>query len=140
MIDRVTLGALRSLLIVTCVILLAACGGAERSTSGAPSQPDEAGADLQVGAQAFASNGCGGCHTLAAAGATGAVGPDLDEVLPGKSARSIRRSILDPEAEIPPGYYGGIMPDNFGSSLSSEELEDLVAYLMHEAGHSTRHD
>ena len=26
----------------------------------------------------FASAGCGGCHTLAAAGATGNVGPSLD--------------------------------------------------------------
>src|SRR4249919_3511053 len=35
------------------------------------------------GAQVFANNGCGGCHTFAAANAGGTVGPNLDEVLPG---------------------------------------------------------
>ncbi|MEW6581788.1 MAG: cbb3-type cytochrome c oxidase subunit I, partial [Actinomycetota bacterium] len=30
------------------------------------------------GAQVFTANGCGGCHTLSVAGATGAVGPNLD--------------------------------------------------------------
>ena len=35
------------------------------------------------GAQVFANNGCGGCHTLAAAKSGGVTGPNLDEVLPG---------------------------------------------------------
>ena len=43
------------------------------------------------GAQVFANNGCGGCHTLAAAKAGGVTGPDLDEVLPGQSAAMIER-------------------------------------------------
>ena len=38
------------------------------------------------GAQVFANNGCGGCHTLAAANAGGVTGPNLDEVLPGRRA------------------------------------------------------
>ena len=33
------------------------------------------------GAQVFANNGCGGCHTLAAAKSGGVTGPNLDEVL-----------------------------------------------------------
>ena len=33
------------------------------------------------GAQLFEANGCGGCHTLAAAGSTGTTGPDLDGAL-----------------------------------------------------------
>ena len=37
------------------------------------------------GAQVFANNGCGGCHTLAAAKSGGMTGPNLDEVLPGQS-------------------------------------------------------
>ncbi|HEX8690520.1 MAG TPA: cytochrome c, partial [Solirubrobacterales bacterium] len=39
------------------------------------------------GAQVFASNGCGGCHTFAAAEAGGTVGPDLDQVLAGQSMK-----------------------------------------------------
>ena len=34
------------------------------------------------GAQVFANNGCGGCHTLAAANSGGVTGPNLDEYWP----------------------------------------------------------
>ncbi len=33
-----------------------------------------------AGAQVFAANGCGGCHALAAAGSTGAIGPESRQV------------------------------------------------------------
>src|SRR3954469_950810 len=38
------------------------------------------GADVAAGKDAFASNGGGACHTLAAAGTNGKVGPDLDKL------------------------------------------------------------
>ena len=38
--------------------------------------------DAAAGEAVFASAGCGGCHTLEAAGATGTVGPNLDEAKP----------------------------------------------------------
>src|SRR5262249_2845680 len=62
------------------------------------------------GAQVFANNGCGGCHTLAAANAGGVTGPDLDSVLPGQSAAMIQQSILDPNAHIAKGYPANVMP------------------------------
>src|SRR6478672_3321919 len=55
------------------------------------------------GAQVFANNGCGGCHTLAAAKSGGQVGPNLDEVLSGQSAAMIEESIVDPNAKIATG-------------------------------------
>ncbi|HEY7255363.1 MAG TPA: cytochrome c [Solirubrobacterales bacterium] len=82
------------------------------------------------GAQVFASNGCSGCHTLAAAEAGGTVGPNLDEVLPGQTAPQIEESIVDPEAKIEKGYPAGVMPSTFKSSLSPKELEQLVEYLI----------
>jgi mono/diheme cytochrome c family protein len=82
------------------------------------------------GAQVFANNGCGGCHTLKAAGAGGVTGPDLDEVLPGQTAAMIEKSIVDPEAVIAKGYPPGVMPATFGEKLSKKELEDLVQYLL----------
>ena len=91
-------------------------------------------AKVEAGKQVFTANGCGSCHTLAAAGASGTVGPDLEEVLPGKSAAFIEESIVDPEAQIAPGYSGGIMPTTFKASLSKSELEALVAFLTQEAG------
>jgi mono/diheme cytochrome c family protein len=82
------------------------------------------------GAQVFANNGCGGCHTLAVAGSGGNLGPDLDEALPGQSAAMIEESIADPNAEIVKGYPADVMPQNFSETLSKKELEDLVQYLL----------
>ena len=81
------------------------------------------------GQQIFDEQGCAGCHTLEAAGATGTIGPDLDEELPGESPGFIRDSIVDPDAELAQGFNSGIMPDNFGDALSPEELDTLVEYL-----------
>jgi mono/diheme cytochrome c family protein len=87
-----------------------------------------------AGAQVFANNGCGGCHTLAAANAGGTVGPDLDEVLPGQQESEIEESIVDPEAKIAQGYPAGVMPQEFGTKLSEEELKELVKFLSENAG------
>ena len=81
------------------------------------------------GAQVFANNGCGSCHTLAAAKSSGNLGPNLDEVLPGQDEQMIEEDIVDPEAEIAKGYPAGLMPAEFGEKLSKEEIENLVEYL-----------
>lgn len=83
------------------------------------------------GAQVFANNGCGGCHTLAAANAGGVTGPNLDEFLaPDDDASAIEAMIVDPNAELAKGYPANVMPANFGQTLSAKELEDLVQYLI----------
>ncbi len=82
------------------------------------------------GAQVFASNGCGGCHTLAAAKSGGTTGPNLDEALPGQTAKMVEESIVDPNAQIVKGYPAGVMPQTFAQTLTPKELEDLVQYLL----------
>jgi cytochrome c oxidase subunit 2 len=77
---------------------------------------------------------CGACHTLADAGTNATTGPDLGKVLKGKDATFIRESILKPDAVIAPGYQGGIMPKNYGDTLSPDELDALVTYLTKVAG------
>lgn len=81
------------------------------------------------GAQVFANNGCGTCHTLAAAESGGVTGPNLDEVLPGQTEAMIEESILNPNAQIAKGYPPNVMPQNFEELLTSEELEQLVKFL-----------
>lgn len=88
------------------------------------------------GAQVFADFGCGGCHVLAAAGSTGSAGPDLDKVLPGQSRDKIHEDIVDPEAVIAEGYPAGVMPSNFGDTMSEQQLNDLVDYLIESTGGS----
>lgn len=83
------------------------------------------------GAQVFASNGCGNCHTFAAAKSGGVTGPNLDESLaPDDDAAAIEEMIVEPNAEIVKGYQPNVMPPNFGELLSPKELEDLVQYLI----------
>jgi mono/diheme cytochrome c family protein len=84
------------------------------------------------GAQVFANNGCGGCHTLAAAKAGGMVGPNLDEVLPGQSIAMIHEDVANPNKDIAKGYPPNVMPATYEQTLSPKELEDLVQYLFEE--------
>ena len=79
------------------------------------------------GAQVFANNGCGSCHTFAAAESGGVTGPNLDEVLPGQTRcddRRIDRRTRTPKS--PRATRPNVMPQNFGEMLSPKELEDLV--------------
>jgi cytochrome c oxidase subunit 2 len=76
---------------------------------------------------------CASCHTLAAAGATGTTGPNLDEVVPDLSEAEVRQSIADPDAEVTEGFAPGLMP-RYGDSLSEEQVDALVQYLTEVAG------
>jgi cytochrome c oxidase subunit 2 len=78
---------------------------------------------------------CGSCHVLADAETTGEVGPNLDESLPGQSADFILESIVNPNARISQGFAEpSAMPDNFEDTLSEQQLDSLVEYLMETAG------
>jgi mono/diheme cytochrome c family protein len=81
------------------------------------------------GGQVFANAGCAACHTMAASESTGNVGPDLDDALPGQSAAKIEQSIVDPNAEISQGFAAGIMPEDYGDSITPQDLDLLVEYL-----------
>jgi cytochrome c oxidase subunit 2 len=72
---------------------------------------------------------CAGCHTLADAGATGTIGPDLDQVLADKDEAFIRDAIVEPDKEIADGYQSGVMPPNFGQTLQPAQIDALVKYL-----------
>jgi mono/diheme cytochrome c family protein len=87
------------------------------------------------GAQVFANNGCGGCHTFKAAGSGGVTGPPLEKALvPGDTTALIEEMVVNPNAEIAKGYPANVMPQNFGQILSEKELEDLVQYLYENSG------
>jgi cytochrome c oxidase subunit II len=77
---------------------------------------------------------CGACHTLADAGTSASTGPDLDEGLKGKDAAFIKQSIVEPDAVVTQGYNKGIMPSNYGQTLSAEDVDALVAYLQKATG------
>ena len=87
------------------------------------------GATAAQGEQVFTAQGCGSCHTLAAANASGTVGPDLGK-LKKANAAFVRQSIVDPSAEVEQGFPDGVMPTDFGDKLSPGELDALVKYLL----------
>jgi cytochrome c oxidase subunit 2 len=105
--------------------------GATTSTTAASTTTTAAstGGSPEEGAQLFESQGCSGCHTLAAAGSSGTTGPDLDGALKGKSAEFIKTSIVDPNAQIAKGYPPNVMPQTFGD-LPADQIDSLVAYLV----------
>jgi ubiquinol-cytochrome c reductase cytochrome c subunit len=96
-----------------------------------PQLPDD------PGAQVFAQNQCSGCHTLNAAGASGITGPDLDKVIPDMTAAEVKKSIVDPNAKIAPGFPPDVMPGNYEQTINPQSLNDLVAFLLKYAGQPT---
>ncbi len=70
----------------------------------------------------FASAGCSGCHTLAAAGSTGNVGPNLDEAKPSKQLALDR---------VTNGRGG--MP-SFKGQLSQAQIEAVATFVAENAG------
>ena len=117
-------------------------GSSPPSSSSSSSSSSSAGTSTATAKSVFNSAGCGGCHTLAAVGATGTVGPDLDARLKSdcataasKQARGatleecIRTAITKPYAYIPSGYSSGIMPADFGTRLTADQIDALVNFL-----------
>jgi mono/diheme cytochrome c family protein len=119
----VCLGVLASL-----ALALNACGSS--SDSGGETTTDTGGQTAKAGAQVYASAGCGSCHAFEAADSKGTVGPDLDEYLePDDDKAGIEEMIVDPNAEVVEGYSANVMPTNFGETLDSEEVKQLVDFL-----------
>ncbi len=75
--------------------------------------------DPAVGEGVFlGSAGCGSCHTLADAGTTGTIGPNLDETKPPYEL------VID---RVTNGQ--GIMP-SFAAELGEDEIQDVAAYVV----------
>jgi cytochrome c553 len=84
--------------------LLAGCG-------------DSGGSSSSPGAKVFASAGCGGCHTLKAAGSNGQVGPNLDELKPDQS--TVERQVRS----------GGNGMPSFRTKLSTTQIAQVASFV-----------
>jgi cbb3-type cytochrome c oxidase subunit III len=80
------------------------------------------GGEAPDGKAIFAEAGCGSCHTLKAAGATGTVGPNLDDAKPSKEL------VID---RVTNGK--GVMP-SFKDSYSAEQIAAVADYVSKNAG------
>jgi len=91
--------------------------GAQKEQPAVGSAPAAA---ARSGEQIFTDEGCGSCHTLADAGASGSSGPDLDELAPDAATVA---------AKVKSG--GGSMP---AFDLPDPELQALGEYVASVAG------
>ncbi|HET6601164.1 MAG TPA: c-type cytochrome [Gaiella sp.] len=80
--------------------------------------------DAAAGKQVFESAGCVACHTLADAGSTGTVGPNLDDAKP--AATLVVTRVTD---------GSGAMP-SFKDKLTEQQIQDVAAYVSSVAGTS----
>jgi mono/diheme cytochrome c family protein len=80
------------------------------------------GRDEPAGRVVFLDAGCGACHTLRDAGASGRRRPDLDLVEP--SREQVARFVLGGGVGMPP----------FEPLLTPEEIDDLASYVADVAG------
>jgi mono/diheme cytochrome c family protein len=126
---------MRTSLVVLLLVLalslvgLAACGGtAVPVASGGQGEP--------VAGEALFKIECANCHSVQAS--VTLVGPSLAAIStaagtidPGMSAEQfLRQSIVDPNAQVTSGFSKGIMPNTFGKRFTSQQIDDLVAYLL----------
>jgi mono/diheme cytochrome c family protein len=91
------------------------------------------GAVGQAGRAVFHSQGCDDCHTIAAAGAGGRLGPNLDGYLPSYSTKAIEALILRPPTTIA-GFTKDLMPKNFAKRLTPSQLAAVAAFIHAAAG------
>jgi mono/diheme cytochrome c family protein len=97
----------------------------ETSTGPAPSTGTESGStgetggggDVARGKEVFAAN-CGTCHTLAAAGTNGTVGPNLDQLKP--SMDRVVKQVTN----------GGTIMPAFKDKLSDADIQAVAAYVV----------
>jgi len=116
------------LLAVAGALLFAGCGyegtvsAAPETVQGpvpqetTPTVPEGPEGDPAKGAELFGT--CSGCHTLAAADATGVVGPNLDQTKP-DLALTIDR-VTNGRGNMP----------SFKESLSPQEIADVAAFVF----------
>ncbi|MER2600228.1 MAG: cytochrome c [Caldilineales bacterium] len=137
-------------MLLVMVALLAACGGGSSSDSAAPAPaaggPDAAKGKVLFNQPVLAGNaGCATCHTLEVGKVL--VGPSFaglatraGSAVPGLSAEEyLRQSITDPNAHLAAGCTAtdlavpcnpDIMLKDWGTKLTPEQMNDIIAYLM----------
>jgi mono/diheme cytochrome c family protein len=98
----------------------------ETTDTGTGDEPTETTAepegDPEAGRDVFATAGCNTCHTLADAGATGTVGPNLDESQPSYELAVDR--VTNGQGAMPP----------FEGQLTEQQIRDVAAYVSSVAG------
>jgi cytochrome c oxidase subunit 1 len=92
-------------------------GTAATSAPATTTQPGLSAA-ATAGKQVFATAGCASCHTLAAAGAKGTVGPNLDQRKPTKAL--VVQRVTNGKGAMP----------SFKGQLTARQIDDVAAFVF----------
>ena len=111
-----------SLLLAALVVVLLFTGPGPFGAGGSGGYAAGSSASARSGAAVFASAGCANCHTLEAAGATGTIGPNLDQARP--SAATVRSVVTSGRGTMP----------SFSGKLSPAQIAALARYVSSVAG------
>src|SRR5664279_3022960 len=134
------LGILAALIMSTIALVVSVSGNtttvtvpAAQTGSGQPAAltGDALGEKIFVSGSSGGSISCGSCHTMSAAGTSGTIGPNLDKELTSDPPSATRESIVDPNKEIVPGYHANVMPSNYATALTPQQLDAVVNYVYH---------
>lgn len=132
---------MRKLVLFLSLVLLlslAACGGSGESASSEGEEQPIAG-DAAAGKKVFtevAAPVCSSCHSMDPD--TTIIGPSIAGVgsragsrVAGKSAEDyLHESIVAPDAFVVDGFAAGLMNQTYGTTLSEQQIADLVAYML----------
>jgi disulfide bond formation protein DsbB len=110
------IGVVAALAVAAVLALLLLRGGDDGGET-ATQTPITRPGDATAGKALFASEGCGGCHTLTAAGTDGTTGPNLDATALDEAA--IREVIASGKGAMP-GFDGDLTP---------QEIADLAVFV-----------
>jgi len=146
------------LVLLGTLFLLTACAKQPAQPSAAPEAGEEEESnsvpglyDRELALEAFTKGGCGACHVIPGVpGAVGSIGPDLSSI--GADAETViasgsytgaaktaadflREAVLKPDLYIAADCGGkacqkGLMPASLGDTLSDQELEAVVGYML----------
>jgi cytochrome c551/c552 len=133
--------ALVATAVMACAILGVGMGQATAERAPAPSVAQVAaarerivagGAEVRRGRALFADEGCDRCHSIAAIGAGGKLGPRLDTL--DEDLDDNLESIAEPREDIADGYPETLMPDDFDGRLDDAEQQALAAFVTAASG------
>jgi mono/diheme cytochrome c family protein len=137
---RVATAVAGALAVAAAVMVVLAFTGGDESDERAAAPPTAtpaataaASSGERDGLAVWAEQGCGSCHTLAAANAHGFIGPDLASSLKGVPASYIKDSIVAPSKAAAAGYTVGGMPEDYAARISPDDLDRLVTFLQQSA-------
>jgi len=120
----ITISALFFVAMISAVLIFGkekkeATGEGHQTTTAAqttPSAPSATG-DATAGKAVFMSAGCANCHTLKEAGATGAVGPNLDQAHPSEAL--VVNRVTNGKGGMP----------SFKGQLSAEQIRAVASFV-----------